>query len=80
MARKRTKRPPRLANGTRVHVKSDHFAEECDAVITKGHWDGGWVYRIDVTAGQVPEACRNRRRGTLDVGLRGGGAGVAGRI
>ena len=28
-----TTRPPRLPNGTRVHVRSDHFVEECDAVI-----------------------------------------------
>ena len=59
MASRRTKRPPRLANGTRVRVQSDHFAEECDGVITKGYWDGGWVYRVEVTAGQVPEVLRN---------------------
>ncbi len=28
-------RPPRLPNGTHVHVRSDHFVEECDAVIRK---------------------------------------------
>ena len=44
-------RPPRLPNGTRVHVRSDHFAEECDAVVTKGRWDDGWLYRVEVTAG-----------------------------
>ena len=64
----KAKRPPpervqtsdRLANGCRVHVKSDHFAEECDAVITKGEYDAGWLYRIKVTAGQTPEVCRNQ--------------------
>jgi len=60
MATKRTQRPPRLPNGTRVHVRSDHFVEECDGVIIKGYWDGGWVYRIEVTGGQVPEICRNQ--------------------
>jgi hypothetical protein len=39
-------RPPRLANGTRVHVRSDHFAEQFDAVVTKGEYDGGWLYRL----------------------------------
>ena len=48
-------RPPRLKNGTRVHVRSDHFVEECDAVITKGEWDDGWLYRVEVTAGQTPK-------------------------
>ena len=55
-----TKRPPRIPNGTRVHVRSDHFTEECDARITQGEYDGGWLYRIEVTGGQAPEACRNQ--------------------
>ena len=58
MARKK-QRPARLANGTRVHVKSDHFAEECDGVITKGEFDGGWLYRVKVTAGDAPAVARN---------------------
>ena len=40
-------------------MRSDHFAEECDAVITKGEYDAGWLYRIEVTDGQTPEACRS---------------------
>ena len=48
-------RPPRLPNGTQVHVRSDHFAEECDAVVTKGEWDDGWLYRVNVTSGQTPK-------------------------
>jgi hypothetical protein len=56
----KAKRPPRLANGCRVHVKSDHFAEECDAVITKAEYDAGWLYRIKVAASQTPEVCRNQ--------------------
>jgi len=59
MARKK-QRPPRLANGTRVHVKSNHFAEECDGVITKGEFDGGWLYRVKPTSGDPPTVARNR--------------------
>jgi hypothetical protein len=55
----RTKRPPRLPNGTRVHVKSDHFAGECDGRITKGEFDGGWLYRVEVTAGAHLDEFRN---------------------
>ena len=44
-------RPPGLEVGTRVHVKSEHFVEECDAVITEAEYSGGWLYRIDVAAG-----------------------------
>jgi hypothetical protein len=54
-------RPPRLPNGTRVHVKSRHFAEQCDGVVTAGHWDGRWVYRITVTGGTAPKAGRNEK-------------------
>jgi len=58
---KRTmKRPLRLPNGTRVHIQSAHFAEECDGVVTKGEYDGGWLYRIKVIDGQAPEVCRNQ--------------------
>ena len=52
-------RPPRLPNGTRVHVRSDHFVEECDAVVTKGEWDDGWLYRVNVTAGQTPKDAKH---------------------
>ena len=55
-----TNRPPRLPNGTPVHVRSDHFPEECDGRITKGRRDGGgWVYRVEVTAGDRLDAHRN---------------------
>jgi len=56
---RRDGRPPRLANGTRVHVKSDHFAEECDGVVTKGEFDGGWLYRVRPTSCTPPAAARN---------------------
>ena len=59
MARSK-KRPPRLPNGTRVHVKSDHFAEECDGVVTKAEYNAGWLYRVKVTAGDAPAVARNR--------------------
>jgi hypothetical protein len=55
-----SKRPPRLANVTRVHVRSDHFAQEFDAVVTKGEYDGGWLYRLRVTRGLAPAVCRNK--------------------
>jgi hypothetical protein len=57
---RRDGRPPRLANGTHVHVKSDHFAEECDGVVTKGEFDGGWLYRVRPTSGTPPAAARNK--------------------
>ena len=57
---RRDGRPPRLANGTQVHVKSDHFAEECDGVVTIGEYDGGWLYRVKVTAGDPPAVARNK--------------------
>jgi len=58
-------RPTRLPNGTRVHVRSHHFVEECDAIIRKAKSDygwthegeqrGWWLYRIEVTAGETPQ-------------------------
>ena len=54
------KRPPRLLNSTRVHVRSDHFAEEFDGVVTKGEYDGGWLYRIRPTRGTPPPLARNK--------------------
>jgi hypothetical protein len=53
-------RPPRLPNGTRVHVKSHHFAEECDGVVTMGEFDGGWLYRVKPTSGDPPAVARNK--------------------
>lgn len=53
------RRTPRLANGTHVHVRSEHFAEECEGVITKGEYDDGWLYRIEVTSGDRLDAHRN---------------------
>ena len=53
------KRPPRLPDGTPVHVRSDHFAEECDGVITAAEYDDGWFYRIEVTAGDRLDAHRH---------------------
>ncbi len=65
------KRPSRLLNGTRVHVRSDHFAEECDAVIHKaepdtgwtspqGEESGWWLYHVKVTTGQIPEDAQHK--------------------
>jgi hypothetical protein len=53
-------RPPRIANGTAVHVKSEHFAEECDGVVTMGDYDGGWLYRVRPTRGTAPALARNK--------------------
>ncbi len=51
-------RPP-LANGTPVHVRSDHFAGQCDGLVTAAEYDDGWLYRIDVTAGDRLDEHRN---------------------
>ncbi|MCY2950492.1 MAG: hypothetical protein NTU53_00755, partial [Planctomycetota bacterium] len=53
---RRDGRPPRIANGTPVHIKSDHFAEEFDGVVTIGEYDGGWLYRVRPTSGTPPAA------------------------
>ena len=50
---------PRLADGSRVYVRSEHFVEECEGIITRGEYDGGWLYRIEVTAGDRLDAHRN---------------------
>lgn len=52
-------RPSRIPNGTRIHVRSDHFEEECEGVITKAHYDEGWLYRVDVTSGDRLDAIRH---------------------
>lgn len=51
-------RPSGLEVGTRVHVKSEHFVEECNAVITEAEYSEGWLYRIDVTSGDCMDAHR----------------------
>ena len=55
-----TNRPPRLPNGARVHVRSPHFAGECDGRITKGEWDEGWLYRVEVAGGDRLDEVRNQ--------------------
>ena len=53
-----------LAAGTTVHVKSEHFAEECTAVIRKAAHEPNedepnhWAYRVDVVSGDIPEDAR----------------------
>jgi hypothetical protein len=54
-----SRRPPRLPNGTPVQVRSDHFVGECDGVITAARYDDGWLYRLEVTAGDRLEGERN---------------------
>lgn len=56
-----SKRPRRLAAGTRVHVRSEHFVAECDAVVTGATYDEGWLYRIDVVSGDRLDAHRNEK-------------------
>lgn len=41
-------RPARLPDGTRVRIRSEHFAEEADATVEDARWDDGWLYRVDV--------------------------------
>jgi hypothetical protein len=50
-------RPPRLADGTPV-VRSEHFAEQCEGVVSKALYDDGWLYRIEVTDGDRLDAHR----------------------
>jgi hypothetical protein len=57
---RRDGRPPRVANGAAVHVRSDHFAEEFDGVVTKAEYDGGWLYRVRPTRGTAPALARNK--------------------
>ena len=52
--------PERLPDGTRVRVRSEQFEGECEGVITGGEYDGGWLYRLRVTAGRAPDVCRNK--------------------
>ena len=53
------KRPPRLPDGSRIHVRSGHFSQECDGIITRAEYDDGWLYRIEVTAGDRLDKQRN---------------------
>ena len=55
----RTQRPQRLPDGTRVFVRSDHFAGQCEGIITMGRYDEGWLYCIEVTAGDRLDSERN---------------------
>lgn len=67
--------PPRLPDGTAVHVSSpDHFEGECDGVIREGEYDGGWLYRIEVTGGDRLDAHRTppaEPRGLWNQGAEG---------
>jgi len=67
--------PPRLPDGTRVHVSSpDHFEGECDGVVREGEYDGGWLYRIEVTGGDRLDAHRTppaEPRGLFNQGAEG---------
>jgi hypothetical protein len=51
--------PERLRDGTPIHVRSEHFAEQCHGVITAAEYDDGWFYRMEVTAGDRLNAHRN---------------------
>jgi hypothetical protein len=48
-----------ITNGTRVRVQSDHFAQQCEGVVTAAEYDEGWLYRIDVTDGDQLDRHRN---------------------
>jgi hypothetical protein len=54
-------RPPRLPNRTVVYVASDHFEATASGRITKGQYDAGWLYRIDVLRGDRLDAHRNEQ-------------------
>ena len=48
-----------LAVGTRVHVRSEHFSEQCMGVVTASEYEDGWLYRIDVRSGDSLDRHRN---------------------
>jgi hypothetical protein len=52
----------RLPDGTRVVVRSDHFAGQCEGIITAGRYDEGWLYRIEVAVGDRLDSERNADR------------------
>ncbi len=54
-----TSKTSALAVGAAVHVRSAHFAGECDGIVTATDYDGGWLYRIQVTAGDRLDQERN---------------------
>lgn len=54
-----TQVPPRLPDGTRVAVRSDHFAGQCEGVINMARYDEGWLYRIEVAVGDRLDSERN---------------------
>ena len=48
-----------LPVGTTVHVKSEHFPQECEAVILEAipevdEFPNAWNYRIRVVSGEAP--------------------------
>lgn len=49
--RTRMKRPQRLANRTKVMVRSEQLEGECEGLVTAGRFDDGWLDRIEVTSG-----------------------------
>ena len=40
-------------------MRSDHFAGECDGVISAAEFDEGWLYRVEVTRGDRLDGERN---------------------
>lgn len=49
----------RIPDGTRVRIKSEHFAESCVGVVRESVFDGGWLYRVGVLSGNAPKAARH---------------------
>ena len=53
-----------LAVGAKVHVRSDHFPEECTAVVREAAHEPNeynhnhWAYRVEVVSGETPESAR----------------------
>ena len=56
-----TKRPPRIPNAARVRVESEQLSAACDGRVTGAKYDEGWLYRIDVTAGDQMDSERDER-------------------
>ena len=52
-------RPGPLSNGTHVRVDIAQGAARCEGVIREAVYDDGWLYHIEVTAGDECAAHRN---------------------
>ena len=53
--------PQPLPNGTVVDVDIAQGLAHCQGRIAEAEYDGGWLYRIEVTAGDAGDDHRNEK-------------------